>query len=169
MAKIKNCENTKCCWRCRGTDHSYIGDENVKWHSYSEKQFSSFFVFCFCFWKKQISDYHATQQLPAQTVIPEKCSHENLYTNVHSSWDQPRCPSAGQLWTNNSGATLPWDPTEQWKGRKYWYMQWLEWISREFCYGKKNPKRLHTIDFIYITFWKDKILGMKDRWVITLG
>lgn len=57
------------------------------------------------------------------------------------------------------------------KGRNYWYMQQLGWISRELCWMKKSQP--HKIMFCMILFtqhsWNDKITEMEDRTVVATG
>lgn len=62
-------------------DHSYAAGGNVKWYPCSGEHFG-------CFLKNK---KHAT-------VISEHLSqrNEDLVTNVHSSWNQPRCPPTGE-------------------------------------------------------------------------
>lgn len=57
------------------------------------------------------------------------------------------------------------------KGRNYWYMQQLGWISRELCWMKKSQPRKITFCMILFTqhSWNDKITEMEDRTVVATG
>lgn len=96
MAKLKTSGNSQCwrgCREARWPGGLYVAVGNVKWHSYTGKEFHNVF-------KQLTCNYHATQQLPSWAFIPEKWK---LYANIYSgllvtarSWKQSWCPSTGE-------------------------------------------------------------------------
>ena len=87
-----------------------------------------------------------------------------VYTKTHSwmfitalfvianSWKQPKCPSVSE-WLN-TGISVQWNITWQWKGTNCWYMQQLGQVIRSILLSEKDPfSKGHVLyESIYMIF-----------------
>ena len=88
-------------------DHSYIADRNVK-------SLETLKNTLFIFFKVDILILYDTAIESLEIYPRETKAYVCLktYTNVHSSWNQPRSPSTGLLWVSNYGTAKPWNITQ---------------------------------------------------------
>ena len=89
-------------------DHSYIADENVKRPETLKNTLLIFFKV-----NIQISYDIAIACLEIYPREIKAYVRIKTYTNVHSSWNQPRSPSTGLLWVSNYGTAKPWNITQR--------------------------------------------------------
>lgn len=134
MAKVKNIDNMKSWWRCRGTRFLILCWWECKYYTATlEDRLAISYKIKHTFairpnWLR-LSNYPGEIETYDKTYTWMFIA---TFFVVAPNWSQPKYHSVVNGW-RNCGISIQRNATQQWKEMNYLFTQHLGWISEELC------------------------------------